>query len=94
MGQIIKQPNGKFCIFSSICDNVTSYNCTEEEIVNELVEDARKDIERKVKGIIEKLNEGGEPYYQFTMSYEKMLQTIEEVHGKIKRNVTKTIIET
>jgi hypothetical protein len=79
--QIIKQPNGKFCIFSSIVDSVIFYHMEEQDIINEWVEESRKEIEKKVKEIIADLNEGKKPYYQFTKTYDEMLQTIKEIHG-------------
>ena len=79
--QIIKQPNGKFCIFSSIVDSVTFYHMEEQDIINEWVEESRKEIEKKVKEIIADLNEGKKPYFQFTKTYDEMLQTIKEIHG-------------
>jgi hypothetical protein len=47
-GQIIKQPNGKFCIFSRVGDSVTYYDMDEQEIINELVEESRIEIENKL----------------------------------------------
>ena len=79
--QIIKQPNGKYCIFSSIVDSITHYHMEEQDIINEWVEESKKEIEKKVKEIISELNEGKKPYYQFTKSYEEMLQTINKIHG-------------
>ena len=80
--QIIKQPNGKFCVFSSIVDNIISYDMTEEDIINEFVAESREDIERRVKEIISQLNNNEKPYYQFTHSYEEMLKTIKNFHGE------------
>lgn len=79
--QIIKQPNGKYCIFSSIVDSITHYHMEEQDIINEWVEESKKEIEKEVKEIISDLNEGKKPYYQFTKSYEEMLQTIKKNHG-------------
>ena len=77
--QIIKQPNGKYCIFSSIVGNVTHYNMTVEEIIEDWVNDAKNDITEKVKGIVSKLEKGEKPYYQFTHSYDDMIALIKEV---------------
>lgn len=52
IGQIIKQPNGKFCIFSRIIDNVTYSNVTPEQIIEILVAEAREDITDEVNNII------------------------------------------
>ena len=79
--QIIKQPNGKYCIFSTVVDNVVHYDCTPEEIIEAFVEDSKSSIEFQVKNTIEKLESGGKPYHQFTMSYDDMIQTIKQNHG-------------
>ena len=39
--QIIKQPNGKYCVFSSICDNIIYYDMTPGEIIEAYVEEDR-----------------------------------------------------
>jgi hypothetical protein len=92
--QIIKQPNGKYCIFSSIVDNVISYNMGEEEIINKFVEESKIEIEKNVKEIIALLNNNEKPYYQFTHSYEEMLKTIKNIHGEEEADeVRKTIGE-
>ena len=90
--QIIKQPNGKYCLFSSVVDNVTYYGMTKEEIVEVWTEKAKKDFEEKVNDIVNKLDKGEKPYFQFTLSYEEILQTILEVHNADEmRNVKRTI---
>lgn len=44
MGAFIsKQPNGKYCRFSTVVDTVTDYNMTEEEYIEMCVERARKE---------------------------------------------------
>jgi hypothetical protein len=94
--QIIKQPNGKYCIFSSIIDSITHCNMDEQDIINELAEKEKMVIEKQVKEIIIKLNKGEKPYFQFTKNYDEMIETIEKIHGikevkKIKRNIDKLI---
>lgn len=91
--QIIKQPNGKYCLFSSVVDSVTYYNMSAEEIVDVWTEDARKEYERKVKEITEQLEVGGKPYYQFTKTYEECIETIKEVHGEAEGENVRTMIE-
>ena len=78
--QIIKQPNGKYCVFSTVVDNVTDYDMTPEEII----EDWSKsfgDVSEKVNKIIDKLERGEKPYYQFTQTFDEMITFIGEVHG-------------
>lgn len=91
--QIIKQPNGKYCLFSSIVDSVTYYNMSAEEIVEVWTNDAKKEYERKVKEVIETLEEGGKPYHQFTQTYEDCIETIIEVHGEAEGENVRTMIE-
>jgi len=93
--QIIKQPNGKYCLFSSVVGSVTYYNMTKEEIVEMWTENARKDFEKEVNDITEKLDKGEKkPYYQFTLDYKSMLKTILEVHNKEEMENVKQAIET
>lgn len=79
--QIIKQPNGQYCIFSSVVDNVTMYNLTKDEIIEEWVNEAKNDIVERVNGIVSKLENNEQPYFQFTKSFDEMLETIKEIHG-------------
>lgn len=92
-GQIIKQPNGKFLIFSSIVDSVTFYDMTEDEIVHERLKESEIRIREEVKEVINKLNKGEKPFHQFTKTYEQMLDWIKEVHGEQEANNIKAQIE-
>ena len=91
--QIIKQPNGKYCLFSTIVDNVTHYNMSKEEIVEAWTEHAKKEFERKVAAITEKLDGDEKPYFQFTLSYEDMLKTIVDIHSDSEMKEIKELIE-
>lgn len=47
MGAIYyKQPNGRFCRYSTICDAITDYNMTEYDIVKIFVEHAIDDAKK------------------------------------------------
>jgi len=92
-GQIIKQPNGKYCIFSSIVDDIVHYNMTPEEIIEVWVEEYKVEIIEKVNKIITELNEDRKPYHQFTNTYEEMLNIIEGVHGEGYTHDIKIIME-
>lgn len=91
--QIIKQPNGKYCLFSSVVDSVTCYHMSEQDIINEFVKESRAEIESNVRKIISELDKGGKPYYQFTKSYNEMLQTIKEINGAEEVNTIRKAIE-
>ena len=47
---IAKQPNGLYCRYSSIVDNITHHNMTEEDYINLCVERAKEEA----KEILEK----------------------------------------
>lgn len=71
--QIIKQPDGKLAVFSSVVDDWIIAGATREELGDYYAEDAaRKARESALQACDAVLD--GEPravYYQFTMSYEE-----------------------
>lgn len=91
--QIIKQPNGKFCLFSTNVDNVVAYDMTENDIIDDFVDSYRNEVTQKVQSIIEKLELGEKPYNQFTLTYEQMLNEIAEIHGDKEKEKTQKLIE-
>jgi hypothetical protein len=54
MAQIIKQPNGKYCMFSGVVDNITAYDMSRDDIVSFLLEKQKIEIENQVDKIIKK----------------------------------------
>jgi len=87
--QIIKQPDGKFCIFSSIIDNVTDYDLTEDEIIEVYVDDFRESITEEVKRTVKRLNNGESRNFTF----DEMLNEIKEIHSEKEMLEIKNIIE-
>ena len=79
--QIIKQPNGKYAIFSSIVDDIVFYEATEKDIVKYFVDREVERITQHVRETIESLDKGGKPSFQFTMTWEEALDTAKRVHG-------------
>jgi len=80
--QIIKQPNSKFAIWSTIVDNFILIDASEEDIVKHFITEATEEIEKDVKHTINELNSGKKPYNRFAMTWKEALKKIEEVHGK------------
>lgn len=80
--QIIKQPDGKYCVFSSEIDNIVYYDCTPKDLIKHFAEDEVKSVSDKVNRIVKQLDDGVNPYYQFTNTFDEMLQIIEDCHGK------------
>ena len=74
--QIIKQPDGKYCIFSSIVDDFTLWNATKEELIEDLVDCEREKIVYEVDRVINKLEAGGKPYYQFTKDFNEAVESV------------------
>jgi len=71
--QIIKQPSGKYAIWSSIADQFCALGGTEEEIIDLFSDESEK---LEIKHIIKLLDNGEKPYFQFTKSWEKALAWI------------------
>lgn len=80
--QYIKQPNGKFAIWSSIVDDFTYIDCTMEQIVEIEVEEAVKDLKQRLTETLSKVDKGEPAYYQFTKSWKEALEFRDEIHGK------------
>lgn len=77
--QIVKQPNGKYAIWSSICDNFLYTDLTPLEYINIRVAEQKLEITDKILKIIDQLERGEKPYYQFTKTYEDCLEIIKEM---------------
>lgn len=73
-------------MFSSIVDHVIQYNVSPEDIINLMVEEYREEISHKVNSIVKDLEKGNKPYFQFTMSFEDMVTTIQSNHGEKELN--------
>jgi hypothetical protein len=45
MAHIIgKQPNGLYCVYTTIADEISMYDCTEEELVQNALKEKEKEI--------------------------------------------------
>ncbi len=82
--QIIKQPNGKFCIFSTETNNITDYNMSSDEIIESFTNEYRVNITKDVNEVIAKIESNQKPYFQFTLSYQEILATIKRNHSKVE----------
>lgn len=80
--QIIKQPNQLYCIFSSVVDDVIYYNGNRQQIINAFVQDRTKELVKDCNRLMDELDGQEKAYGQFTMTFEEMLDTIKQAHGK------------
>jgi hypothetical protein len=85
--QIIKQPNGLYCIFNSVCDGVTYFDLTQEEILEVWVQEYRERTAFDLLKTLGLIDAGKPAYYQFTRSFEEALDTTEETFGAKEREV-------
>jgi hypothetical protein len=81
---IIKQPNKKYCIFSTIVDSIIYYDLDRDELVDTILEEKREDVKEWVAKAIEKPTLGAKMYGIET--YEDMLNKIKDVHGDQEYN--------
>lgn len=79
MGQIIKQPDGRYAIWSSVTDDFDLTDMTPEEIVETWLADQRERLTASVSKIITALENGERPYCQFTMTWNEALRRRDEV---------------
>lgn len=91
--QIVKQPNGRYCIFNSVIDSIIKYDMSADEIVEEWTRQARKEIKKEVEEICEKLDNGEKPYLKFTKTYNECIDIIIHEHGSDLGNKIKLLIE-
>lgn len=77
--QIIQQPDGKYCVYTTIVDNITEYNLSRDEVLQRAGNTPYDKF--RMKRIVDMLDAGEKPYYQFTKTYEQILEWVKEVHG-------------
>jgi hypothetical protein len=73
---ICKQPNGKFCRFSTVVDTVTNWNMTEQDYIDMCVADAI----RRAKEVLA----NPEPFGLVKYNFRPYNNTIEEFDGMLK----------
>jgi hypothetical protein len=78
--QIIKQPDGKYAIFSSSSGQIEMWNATAEEIIEDFAEAAARSARRSAQDQIAKIDAGEKTHYQFTMTWEEAMESDRE-HG-------------
>lgn len=73
--QILRQPDGRHAVFSSVTDTITVYDATEEEIIEYFAEAAAeraRDDARRTLGFVS-AGESRRAYAQFALSWEGAL---------------------
>jgi hypothetical protein len=80
--QIIKQPNGLYCVWSTIVDDLVLIDATPQDIINELVQKSSKEHTEFVNSTVDALERGEKPYYHYTMTFDEAVKEIRKRHGK------------
>lgn len=78
--QIIKQPDGKYAIWSSFIDNFTYLNLTKEEVIEIKTREAINRIKLEINEIIE-IIDNNKKRTQFTLDWKDALKKVKEIHG-------------
>ena len=93
--QIIKQPNGKFGIFSSVVDDFVFINATEQDIVDFYVKKFTRETRISVAKDILTLEDGQmrKPAAWNKKTFGEALDWIEHVHGKQRREAREAEID-
>jgi len=84
--QIIKQPDGRYAIWSSVVDSFVLVNATKQDIIDYYIVKEIEAINKEVTEKTEALDRGEKPYAQFTMTLREALDMMKEVHGELYRN--------
>ncbi len=82
MHQIIKQPDGKLAVWSTVVDDFVRFDASVDEIIEWEVETARKDIERRLYDIAAALDRGEKPYFRSTMTWDEAQTRRASRHGR------------
>jgi vacuolar-type H+-ATPase subunit H len=80
MGSFLcRQPNGLLCRFSSIVDCITEFNMTDEEYIQEKMEEARKEAEDTLKNHLKPFEWVKERTQFFNMKRSEFLKILKAV---------------
>lgn len=88
--QIIKQPDGKFAIFSSMTDTIIVYDASAAEVIVWFAEEAAQRTRDEVERLIGHVDSGRpqEAYGQFVMTWDEALAEDREHEGEAWKDWT------
>lgn len=72
--QIIKQPDGKYALWSTITNDFIFVDANRENIEEFWVNEAKEKYHEQVNKICDDLDAGRKPYHQFTMTYQEAMK--------------------
>ena len=80
--QIVKQPDGKFVLWSSYEDNFILADLTPDEIVEFFIKLESEKVRENVLKITRQLDNNEKPYGQFSKSFNDCIAWVKEIHGE------------
>lgn len=80
---LVRQPDGKFAVWSSYIDNFISRDKTQEEIIEELAQDAYDEERKRLENIFE--NPESNRSKMAFKDYDECMESIEFYHGGKER---------
>lgn len=82
--QIVQQPDGRWCVFSTVVDAIIVYDATEDELVDYFAEQAAEDARRDVRRRIEQAKTRSRPNESMLLTYDEALREHERAHGPLR----------
>jgi len=83
--RIVKQPSGKYAIWSTIVDDFIATDATREEIINDYISERdtslREEQSKKLNDIMDKLDAGEKPCGGYDHSWQHDLAWAVFIHG-------------
>lgn len=80
--QIIKQPDGRYAVFSSFTDQWVMWDATAEDLERYYAEKASNEARERTRDLIGRIERNPRrAYYQFTMTFEQANRVSVENHG-------------
>jgi len=83
--QIIQQPDGHLCVWSTVVDDFIITDATADELADYYAKDAaakaRKDTKRLTEAVL--AGRAREVYYQFTKTYDEATERRRSVHERL-----------
>ena len=89
--QIIRQPDGRYSIWSSIVDALVMVDCTRDGVLGYFAAEAARDARNTVQGLLAQIDAGQRAYYQHTLSWEDVRKEYEQARQKPRRRSRKRV---
>lgn len=90
--QIIKQPNNNYCVYSSVLDHLVFADVNEDELKEFYKEEAGRRGVNKVDDVLRDLDEGKKPYFQFTMTFDEMVESVKRCMESLSLSVREMLL--